>query len=72
MRHNLTDKNRIEHIIDSITYLESFLYNVSFEEFSNNKEKILAVERSLEIIGEASNNISEEIIMDPDNSAPWR
>jgi len=65
MKHNLTDINRIEHIIESITNLESFLENVSFEEFSNNKEKILAVERSLEIIGEASNNISEKIILHP-------
>jgi len=72
MKHNLTDINRIEHIIESITNLESFLENVSFEEFSNNKEKILAVERSLEIIGEASNNISEKIILHPEISTPWR
>lgn len=43
MKHNLTDKNGIKHIIESISNLEDFLKNVSFEEFSNNKEKILAM-----------------------------
>ena len=61
MKHNLTDKNRIEHIIEAISNLENFLKDVSFEEFSNNKEKILAFERSLEIIGEAANHISEKL-----------
>ncbi len=72
MKHNLTDKNRIEHIIEAISNLEEFLENISFEEFSDNKEKVLAVERLLEIIGEASNHISEKIIFHPEISTPWR
>jgi uncharacterized protein with HEPN domain len=72
MKPNLTDKNRIQHIIEAISNLEEFLKDISFEEFSNNKEKILAVERSIEIIGEASNHISEKIIFHPQISTPWR
>ncbi len=50
----------IEHILDSIKDIESFTEKVSKQEFFENKEKQNAVVRSLEIIGEASKNISED------------
>ena len=34
--------------------------------------KYLSVERLLEIIGEAANHISEEVLYDEDNSTPWK
>jgi len=72
MKHNLDDKNRIEHILESIKDIETFLTNVSQEEFINDKLKRLAVERLLEIIGEATNHISDEILYKKDYSTPWR
>jgi len=48
----------IKHILDNIEDIESFTEKVSKEEFFGNKEKQNAVVRSLEIIGEASKNVS--------------
>lgn len=72
MKHNLGNIDRITHIIDSIEKIEIILKNVGFEEFEINFEKQLAVERLLEIIGEASKHISNEILFDEENSTPWQ
>src|SRR3989338_5066989 len=50
----------IDHIIENIIDVESFIKRVSKEEFFNNKEKQNAVIRSLEVIGEAVKNIPNE------------
>ena len=47
----------LEHILENINDVESFSRNVSKEELSNNKEKLNAIVRSVEIIGEAAKNI---------------
>ena len=72
MKHNLNDKIRITHIIEAISDLEMFLKDIDFETFEKNREKQSAVERKLEIIGEAANHISEEVLFHPTNSTPWR
>jgi uncharacterized protein with HEPN domain len=72
MKHELGDKKRIEHLLEAISDLELFLKDVDFDSFKNNKEKQSAVERKLEIIGEATNHISEKIIFHPEISTPWR
>ncbi len=72
MKHNLGDKERINHILEAISNLEKFIENVDLESFINNAEKIAAVERMFEIIGEATNHISEEVLYKKDNSTPWR
>jgi len=48
------------------------LTNVSFEDFSKNLEKKLAIERLLEIIGEATNHISDEVLYNSKTSSPWK
>jgi uncharacterized protein with HEPN domain len=48
------------------------LKNVDLESFDKNTEKIAAVERMLEIIGEAANHISDEIKYDYKYSTPWK
>ncbi|HEY9700982.1 MAG TPA: DUF86 domain-containing protein [Allocoleopsis sp.] len=48
-------------ILEAINDLEEFTNGVSFEQFIQNKEKIFAVEKALEIIGEAVKNIPDEI-----------
>ncbi|MDD5650500.1 MAG: DUF86 domain-containing protein [Candidatus Nanoarchaeia archaeon] len=47
----------IEHILNSINDINTFTSKISKKEFSENKEKLNAVIRSLEIIGEAVKNI---------------
>ncbi|NDP27359.1 MAG: DUF86 domain-containing protein [Flavobacterium sp.] len=72
MKHRLDDKARIIHILEAISDIEIFLEGINLETFLNSKEKSAAVERKLEIIGEASNHISEKILYHPAISAPWR
>ncbi len=72
MKHNLGDEARIIHIIEAISDIEMILNNVSLEDFLSNKEKKLATERLLEIIGEASNHISEKILYHQEIATPWR
>lgn len=72
MKHDLGDKARIIHIIEAISDIEFILNNIDLENFLGNKEKKLAIERLLEIIGEASNHISDKILYNPKISAPWR
>ena len=52
----------LQDIIDSIEKIEEYTRGISFEEFSKNSEKIDAVVRNFEIIGEAARNISQEFI----------
>jgi uncharacterized protein with HEPN domain len=54
------DKIFIQHILENIEDINLFTKSVSKEELENNKEKLKAVVRSIEIIGEASKNISED------------
>ncbi|WP_337866130.1 DUF86 domain-containing protein [Ignavibacterium sp.] len=50
-----------EDIIESINKIEEYSRNVTFEEFSKSPMVIDAIVRNIEIIGEASKNIPEEI-----------
>jgi len=47
----------IEHILENIKDINTFILKISKEEFGENKEKLNAVIRSLEIIGEAVKNL---------------
>jgi uncharacterized protein with HEPN domain len=52
----------LEHIDEFCSDLKDYLYELNdFEEFKNNKLYQDAIIRKLEIIGEASKNISEEL-----------
>jgi uncharacterized protein with HEPN domain len=55
------DKVYLTHILDAISDVEKFMRGVSEEEFFENKEKQYAVLRALEIIGEATKNLSGEL-----------
>lgn len=72
MNSKINDINRIEHIIENIEYVEKIVDNATLEEIIGNFEKRLALERALEIIGEATKHISEEILHDKQNTSPWR
>ncbi len=48
----------IEHIEDSIKNIEQFMDSISKDRFFKDKEKQHAVVRAIEIIGEATKNLS--------------
>ena len=56
---NKNQKIFLEHMLESIKDIKKFTAGVSKEEFEENKEKINAVVRSIEILGEAAKNISD-------------
>ena len=49
----------VEHILDSIKDIEKFSLGLTRERLSSNRLKQNAIVRSIEIIGEATKNISE-------------
>ena len=61
----------LEHILDSIEKIKKFIKNQTYKDFNDDDKTQYAVIRSLEIIGEASKKIPEEIRGSyPD--IPWR
>jgi len=61
MKQPLSDELRVRHVIDAIKEIESYLHNVSKEEFLANSEKRFATIKQIEIIGEACTRISPAI-----------
>ncbi len=61
MRGKLGDKARLSHILDAIVEVETYLVNADFEIFMDNSMMRFACIKQMEIIGEASNHVSEEI-----------
>lgn len=60
-----------QDILDAIDRIEKYTRNVTFENFSENQEKIDAVVRNLEIIGEAARHIPRTVREKlPD--VPWK
>jgi len=60
MREIIRDKNRLEHILESINYILEFTNGINFEEFLKNKMLQFAVVKNLEIIGEASYKLTND------------
>ena len=61
MKGSLGDKQRFQHILDSILKIERFIEGAQETDYLNNDMMQPAVERQLEIIGEASAQVSEEL-----------
>ena len=51
----------LQDILDAATKARQFMEHVVFEAFCDNDEKVFAVIRALEIIGEAAKNIPKSI-----------
>ena len=58
MKRNYTEF--LQDILDAIAEIELFMTGVSFHTFESNREKILAVVKLLEIIGEAVKKIPSD------------
>jgi uncharacterized protein with HEPN domain len=59
MRSNLGDRIRLQHILDAIQEIESYLVEVNFNSFIENSMMKFACIKQMEIIGEASNHNTE-------------
>lgn len=60
MRNKISDIERLYHIIDAINSIEDFTKDIDYDSYINDFKLRLALVKLLEIIGEASNGISEE------------
>ncbi|GAB4034937.1 hypothetical protein GCM10028809_42210 [Spirosoma gilvum] len=60
MKKQLNEQVRIQHMLNSIAEIQSFAANTDYENFLLDRKLQLALTRLIEIIGEASNHISEE------------
>lgn len=66
-----SDKLYLKDILDSIEKIEGYINNLNYEEFSENPMVIDAAVRNLEIIGEATKNLSREI-KSSNYDIPWK
>ena len=60
MRGKLGDKVRLKHIYDAILEIESYIVNKDFSDFMECSMMRFACIKQMEIIGEASNHISDD------------
>lgn len=70
MQDRLGNKVRLLHIIDAINEIEDYIQNSDLETFVANSMMFNATLRQLEIIGEASNRLSEDLLNE-NPSIPW-
>jgi uncharacterized protein with HEPN domain len=61
MRGRLGDRVRLNHILGAIIEIESYLNGADFDTFMENSMMRFACIKQMEIVGEASNHISEEV-----------
>ena len=61
MQSELGDEIRLKHILDAIKEIEKYLLEVDFPIFIENSMMRFACIKQMEIIGEASNHISDEL-----------
>ena len=61
MRSELGDKIRLQHILDAIEEIQKYLSSIDLPVFLENSMIRFACIKQMEIIGEASNHLSEEL-----------
>ena len=65
------DKVYLRHILDAVEQIETYITGQTYESFSSNNMMIDAVVRELEIIGEATNHLSN-LLRESHPEIPWR
>ena len=69
MTRNVTDS--LQDILEAVGAIEKFTAGIDFDNFLQNEEKIFAVEKAIEIIGEAAKNLPD-VVKDNYPTIPWR
>lgn len=64
-------KDFLQDILNSVNDIEDFVGSMSFEQFAVDKKTVNAVVRSIEIIGEATKNISDSL-KEKHKELPWK
>lgn len=67
----LTDQARLLHILEAIQYIDQFLLNKTKQDLYDDPQLRFAIERQLEIIGEAANRLSDSI-KEQHTTIDWR
>ena len=70
MKDRLGDRTRLQHILEAIEEIENYTKSADIDTFAANSMMFHATLRQLEIIGEASNRLSEQIISN-NKLVPW-
>lgn len=65
-----TNKHYFKDILDYAKTSLEFIENTSYEEFSSDKKIVFATVRALEVIGESSNRISNDL-KEKYSQLPW-
>lgn len=65
------DRVRIQHMLDAAERITTFTDGISKEQFTEDEKLNLAVIRLFEILGEAANNISDDL-REEYHDVPWR
>lgn len=68
-RRDVTDY--LQDILDAVAAIEQFTADIEFAAFSQNLEKVFAVSRAIEIIGEAVKRIPDSV-RSQYADVPWR
>jgi len=71
MRLNENDLSYLIDIVDCIIDINEFTDSIEYYQFEKDKMRKLAVERQLEVIGQAANKISIEVQNNLEN-IPWK
>ena len=62
MKNEISDKERLLHILESINTIQDFTSGISFDEFMEDLKLRLACVKLLEIIGEAAGSMSDSSV----------
>jgi uncharacterized protein with HEPN domain len=71
MRNRVGDRERILHIRDEVEFILKHSSDLDLQKFNSDETLKRALERSLEIIGEAANNVTEDLLLKYPN-VHWR
>lgn len=70
MKGKKSDEIRLRHILDAISFISQFSLGKSKDHLYKDYMYRFSIERQLEIIGEAANNLSPALL-EKYNDAPW-
>ena len=71
MRERIRDKSRLEHMLQAIERIRRYTKGKTFDDFIADDMMYYAVVKNIEILGEASNMLTEDF-RDAHPNTPWK